>query len=237
MKPFILGHRGCAYEPENTLRSVKKAVELDADGVEIDVRRCKSGEIVVLHDNKVDRTTNGKGYVKDFNLNDLKRLDAGKGEKIPTLGETIDFVREINHKNKKQVKLVIELKEKDLENDVAKIIERNSFTKNAIIISFYHQLIKNIKNLNRKIKTGILFVGNPINIVDVAKGVNADFLFPRFDYVDKNLVDTAHKNKLKVYVWNIDDVENLEKMLKLKVDGVASNKPDIIINYLRNKSK
>ncbi len=233
MKPFILGHRGCAYEPENTLRSVKKAVDLGANGVEIDVRRCKSGEIVVIHDNKVDRTTNGKGYVKDFAFGELKKLNAGKGEEIPTLEEAINLIKSINQKNKKQIKIIIELKEKDLEKDVAKIIEKDDFAKSAIIISFYHQSIKNIKNLNKKINTGILFVGNPINIVDLAKGVNADFLFPRFDYVDKNLVDTAHKNKLKVYVWNIDDVENLKKMLKLNVDGIASNKPDVIVDYLK----
>lgn len=235
MKPFILGHRGCAYEPENTLRSVKKAVDLGADGVEFDVRRCKSGEIIIIHDNKVDRTTNGKGYVKDFDLKELKKLDAGRGEEIPTLEEMIDFIKEINYKNKKQVKLIIELKEKDLEKDVAKIIEKDDFARSAIIISFYHQSIKNIKSLNKKISTGILFVGNPINIVDLAKGVSADFLFPKFDYAGKNLVDTAHKNNLKVFVWNIDDIENLKKMLKLKVDGIASNKPDVIVGYFKSK--
>lgn len=234
MQPFIIGHRGCAYEPENTLRSVKKAVDLGVDGVEIDVRRCKSGEIIIIHDNKVDRTTNGKGYVKDFALGELKRLDAGKGEKIPTLEEAINLIKSINQKNKKQIKIIIELKEKGLEKDVAKIIEKDDFTKSVIVISFYHQLIKNIKSLNKKISTGILFVGNPINIVDLAKGVSADFLFPKFDYVGKNLVDTAHKNNLKVFVWNIDDIENLKKMLKLKVDGIASNKPDILINHLKN---
>lgn len=66
--PFIFAHRGCAYESENTLRSIKKAIELDIGGVEIDVRKCKSKEIIVIHDEKVDRTTNGKGYVKDFEL-------------------------------------------------------------------------------------------------------------------------------------------------------------------------
>lgn len=233
-KPFIFGHRGCTYEPENTLRSIKKAIDLGVDGVEIDVRKCKSGEIVVIHDDKVDRTTNGKGYVKDFNLKDLKKLDAGKGEKIPTLEEIINFIKE--PKNKKNIKLIIELKEKNLEKGIIKIIEKNKFIGNVIIISFYHQSIKNIKKYNNKIKVGILFVETPVNVINLAKDVNADFLFPNFKYVDNNLIKNAHKNKLKVFVWNIDDVENLEKMLKIKVNGIGSNKPDILTNYLKNKN-
>lgn len=228
MKPFIYGHRGCAYEPENTLRSIKKAIELGIDGVEIDIRRCKSREIVAIHDEKVDRTTNSKGYVKDFNLKDLKKLNAGKGERIPTLEEVIIFIKKFNDENKKRIKLIIELKDKDLEKDVIKLIKKYNIDNNTIVISFYHQLIKNIKS---KINAGILFVGNPINVSNLAK--NADFLFINFNYVDKNLIQNAHKYKLKVFVWNIDKIENLKKMLKLKVDGIGSNKPDVIVNYFK----
>ncbi|MDP3765866.1 MAG: glycerophosphodiester phosphodiesterase family protein [Nanoarchaeota archaeon] len=224
-----------AYEPENTLLSIKKAISLGVDGVEIDVRGCKSNEIVVIHDEKVNRTTNGKGYVKDFNLKDLKKLDAGKGEEIPTLMEIIEVIKIFNKKNKKQIKLIIELKEKDLGKDVVNLIKKFKFIDNVIIISFYHQLIKNIKKLNKKINAGILFVGNPVNIVSVAKDANADFLFANFNYIDANLIRNANKNKLKVYVWNVDDVENLKKMLKLNVDGIGSNKPDVIVDYLKKK--
>lgn len=234
MKPFIFGHRGAmAYEPENTLRSFRRAIDFGVNGIELDVRRCKSGEIIVIHDEKVDRTTDGKGYVKDFNLKHLKKLNTGKREKIPTLEEVIQLIKNINKDNNKQIKLIIELKEKNLEKDIAKLIEKYKLIDNSIIISFYHKTIKNIKKLNKKINAGILFVGNPVNAVKLAKDVDANFLFPRFDYVDEELVENAHKNKLKVYVWNIDDKENLEKMLKLKVDGIGSNKPDVIVNYLK----
>lgn len=227
MKPFIIGHRGAmAYEPENTLRSVKKAIDLGVDGVEIDIRRCKSGEIVVFHDEKVDRTTNGKGFVKDLSLKELKKLDAGKGEHIITLEELIKY---------KQIKLVIELKDKDIENDVADLIEKYDIIEGVMVIAFYHRFVKNIEAINKKIKTGILFVGNPIDAVKLAKDADAEFLFPNFNYVDENLVENAHKNNLKVFVWNVDDVENVEKMLKLNVDGIGSNKPDVVVEYLKSK--
>ena len=236
MKPFIFGHRGAmAYEPENTLLSVKKAIDFGVDGIEVDVRKCKSSEIVVIHDERVNRTTNGKGYVKDFNLKNLKKLDAGKGEKIPTLMEIIEVIKIFNKKNKKQIKLIIELKEKDLGKDVVNLIKKFKFINNVIIISFYHQLIKNIKKLSKKINAGILFVGNPINAASLAKDANAGYLFANFNYIDSDLVQNAHQNKLKVFVWNIDDIKNLKKMLKLNVDGIGSNKPDVIVDYFKKR--
>ncbi|MAG91970.1 hypothetical protein CMO83_04810 [Candidatus Woesearchaeota archaeon] len=231
MKPFIIGHRGAmAYEPENTILSIKKAIELGSDGVEIDVRRCKSGELIVINNDTVDRTTNGQGYVKDFTLDKLQKLDAGKGEKIPTLEEVINYI------NNKKIKLIIELKEKDLEKDVLILVEKHNLQNDSIIISFFHQIIKNIKKINKNIDTGLLFVGNPVNVSSLAKEADAIFLFTNFKYTDKDLVDNAHENNLKVYVWNIDDIENLEKMLKLGVDGVGSNKPDVVVDYLNSKN-
>lgn len=235
MQPFIFGHRGAmAYEPENTLRSFKKAIDLGVDGIELDVKRCKSGEIVVIHDEKVDRTTNGIGYVRDLTLSQLKKLDAGKSQTIPTLEEVIDFIKKINH-NRKQIKLIIELKEKGMEEDVVNIVEKNNFTNKVIVISFYHKLVENIKKTNKKIKTGILFVENPVSISNLVQFLSIDYIFPNFNYVDEDLVENAHKNKIKVFVWNVDDVENLQKMLKLQVDGMGSNKSGRVINYLKIK--
>src|SRR5438034_11529438 len=89
-----IGHRGAAgHAPENTLLSLRKAVELGVDIVEFDVQRTRDGELVLLHDKRVDRTTDGKGYVRDFSFQELRRLDAGLGQRIPTLREAIDAVR------------------------------------------------------------------------------------------------------------------------------------------------
>ena len=229
MQPFIFGHRGCAYEPENTLRSFRKAIDLGVDGIELDVRKCKSGHIVVIHDEKVDRTTNGKGYVKNLTLKKLKKLGAGRNESIPTLEEVFKFL----NKHKK-VKFVIELKE-GIEKDIVKIIKKYKLMDKVIIISFHHRFIRNLKMLHGDIHSGILFVGNPVKVMGIAQDAHANYLFLNYKYVNKNTVKDAHENNLKVYVWNVDDVENLKKILKLNVDGIGSNKPDIVINYLKNK--
>ena len=93
MLKLKVGHRGArAYEPENTLRSFRKALELGVNAVELDVRRTKDGELVVIHDDKVDRTTNGRGLVNELTLEEIEKLDAGKGEKIPTLEEALEFL-------------------------------------------------------------------------------------------------------------------------------------------------
>jgi len=226
MKPLIYGHRGSPFKaPENTIASIKKALEDGCEAVEIDVRKTKDNKIVVIHDIRVDRTANGKGFVSDFALNELKKLSFN-GEKIPTLNEVIDFVG-------KKASIIIELKEENLEKDIIKIIEKNGFLDKAIIISFYHKLIKNIKESNKKIKTGILLVGKPIDTVELAQEAEADYLFLNYAFVDKELVSKAHKNNLKVYVWNIDAIKDLEEMLKLNVDGIGSNKPELIVGYFK----
>ncbi len=114
-----IGHRGaCGYEPENTLRSFNRALQLRVDMVELDVHVCRSGEIVVIHDSKVDRTTGGTGYVADKTLDELRTLDAGKGEKIPTLQEVLTLVN-------RKVKVNIELKGTGTAKPVFQLLEKH----------------------------------------------------------------------------------------------------------------
>ena len=113
-----IGHRGArAYEPENTVSSYKKALELGVDAVELDVRRTKDGEIIVIHDAEVDRTTNGKGLVSQLTLKEIKQFNTEKDQKIPTLEEALDFLD-------KKVKVLIELKETGFEEKTLKTIRK-----------------------------------------------------------------------------------------------------------------
>jgi len=103
-----IGHRGAmGYQPENTLISFEKAIQLGVDMIEMDVEKCKTGELIIIHDQKVDRTTNGEGYVADFSFEEIKKLDAGNGEKIPTVQEVLNLV-------KNRVKINLELKNPDV---------------------------------------------------------------------------------------------------------------------------
>jgi len=220
----IIAHRGAsAYEPENTLRSVNKALEMRADMIEVDVRSSKDDTIVVFHDENVKRTTNGDGYVKDLTLEELKKLDAGKGQRIPTLKEVIDSVRQ-------KAILVIEIKVRDIEESVVKIVERESIEKGVIITSFYHPIVRNVKELNPTIKTGVIFKCHPVKPSELASNAQANALFPEHKYISQQMVEETHKHNLEIYPWTVEDLDKASYLIKIGVDGVVTNKPDILIS-------
>jgi glycerophosphoryl diester phosphodiesterase len=221
---MIMGHRGAAaLEPENTLLSISRAMELGVDAVEIDVHLSKDNQVVVIHDPTLDRTTNGTGLVSSYSLKELKGLDAGKGEKIPTLQEVVDLTE-------KRVKLVIELKEEGAESQVVDLMNHNHLWDNVYVISFWHRLVKRVKEMDNKIKTGVLLVGCPVD-VSVAVQASADALVMRYTFVERQFVDIAHKEGLKVFIWNIDDPHLVKPYADMGVDGIGSNDPQVLVDY------
>jgi glycerophosphoryl diester phosphodiesterase len=213
----IIAHRGASfYEPENTLRSLRKAIEMDADYVEVDVRLSADDKLVVIHDGKVDRTTNGRGLVKDMDLSSLKELDAGFGENIPTLDEVMNLVKD-------KIKLIIEIKVLEIEEQLVRAVQ-NSGIEEVIITSFYHQAVKNIKNLDENIKTGIIFACQPINPEILALDASSDVMFPKYKFLNRKMVKKAHDNKLSIYPWTVDDPNKMEELYLLDVDGIVTNK-------------
>jgi len=221
-KVSVVAHRGAsAYEPENTLRSVKRALEMGADMVEVDVHTSRDGHIVVIHDAKVERTTNGKGYVKDLTLKELRNLDAGLGEKIPTLEEIVELMRG-------KAQLVIEIKVPRTEEKVLGIIKEGGLRNNVLIASFYHPTVKHVKELDSNIKTGIIISSRPVKPAQLVLNANSDVLFPRYVYVDKEMVREVHKNDLAVYPWTIDDPDEMRSLIEMDVDGIVTNRPDVL---------
>jgi len=223
---MIMGHRGAAaLEPENTLLSIGRAIDIGVDAVEIDVRLSKDRSLVVIHDATLDRTTNGTGPVSSCELNEIKELDAGKGETIPTLQEVFDLIDS-------RVTLVIELKEAETERLVVELIEKNKFEENVYLISFWHELVKAAKNINDRIRTGVLLVGCPVDPC-VATRASADALVMRYNFVNRQFVQMAHKEGLKVFVWNIDEEHLLPTYADMGVDGIGSNDPRVLVDYFR----
>ena len=224
---MIMGHRGAAaLEPENTLLSIARAMEIGVDAVEIDVRLSKDKEIVVIHDSTVDRTTNGTGPVSSYALKEIKNLDAGKGEKIPTLDEVVDFIGN-------KVKLVIELKEEGTERKVVELIKRKkNLDDNVYVISFWHRLVKMVKEMDSRIKTGVLLVGCPVDAC-IATQASSDALVMKYTFVNRKFVEIAHKEGLKVLIWNIDDRDLLKPYADMCVDGIGSNDPRVLVEYFR----
>src|SRR4030042_5333291 len=166
-----IGHRDSrAYEPENTLRSFGKALEIGVDAIEFDVRKTRDNHLIVIHDADVKRTTNGKGLVADLTLKEIKELSTEKGEKIPTLEEALEFLDS-------KVKILIELKETGTEEKVLSTVHSKKTEKNVIITSFHEPALAKVRELNKTIQTGLIYAKHK-NPVKAALELKANSLPP-----------------------------------------------------------
>jgi glycerophosphoryl diester phosphodiesterase len=221
-----VGHRGAAgHEPENTLRSFRRAMELGADMVELDVHLCGSGELVVIHDETVDRTTDGTGEVAKMTLDELRVLDAGRGERIPTLQEVIDLATG-------RMGINIELKGlgtaepalEHIEDAVDKGWDRSSFQ----VSSFHLEELSAIRKLSKDVRTGVLFALDDGGIMEFAELNHAYSLNPNHRTVTPDFVSRAHERGLRIYTWTVNEAEDIARMKGLGVDGIISDYLDRI---------
>jgi glycerophosphoryl diester phosphodiesterase len=225
----IMGHRGTpVLAPENTLRSFRQALAAGVAAVEFDVQLTKDGRLAVIHDATLERTTNGQGLVQDFTLAEIQRLDAGDGETVPALEEVFDLLQG-------QVQLVVELKQPEAAPALLRFFQAHNAFDRAIVISFWHPVLKTLKEQEPRLKTGVLMVGCPADPRGVARAARADALILQYAYATRHLVATAHSHNLLVYVWNIDDVDTLKPYLSMNLDGIGSNRPEVLIEYLRGE--
>ena len=218
---LCVGHRGArAYAPENTLASFKKALEIGVDAVELDVRKTKDNQLVVIHDADIKRTTDGEGLVSGLSLLQIKGFSAEGGEKIPTLQEALDFLD-------KKVKVLIELKEAGIEEQVLSIVHARGLEKNVVIISFLEEALRKVRELNKSIETGLIYAKQS-NPVKAALELKANYLVALYRFTHSATVQKAHENGLKIIVWTINTAEEAQDYAKKGVDGIASDKPDIL---------
>lgn len=222
----LIGHRGYpAKYPENTILSFKKAVEFGCDGIELDVRLTRDNKVVVIHDKNLERTTDGKGIVSEYTLKELKKLDAGRGEKIPMLEEVL---AEFN-----AIKFLIEIKvseDTNTERLCAETIYLAGKRENTFFISFSLDAIKYIKKINPRLNTGLIFSKPIFEIERYIKFINA--LNPRRDRLNSNIIAVANQFKLKTYVWTIDTQDELKDVIKYGVTGIVTNDPGRIEKLL-----
>jgi len=221
-----IGHRGaCGYEPENTLLSFKKAMELNVDMIELDVHVCKSKGVVVMHDDDVDRTTNGQGYIKEKTLDELKTLDAGKGERVPTLEEVFKLV---NRKTKINIELKGPKTAKPVYELIRKYLKNGWSYKDFIISSFDLPVILEFNKLNPKVKTGIIIGKAQNNLKEFLAKLNTYSIHFPFSYINKEIVDYIHKKGMYVFAWTVNLKKDIQRMKKIGVDGIFSDFPDRI---------
>ena len=230
--PLVWGHRGASgYAPENTLPAFKMAADMGADGVELDIQLTSDGEIVVCHDETIDRTSNGAGWLKDFTFKELRRLDfsngnaAYEGVKIPTMEEVFDLLRPtglvINIELKTGIIFYDRIEEKILE-----LTKRKGWADRVIYSSFNHYTVRRIKELDPAAKVGLLYGDGPIDMPGYGLRLGADALHPAFynlQYPD--FMEDSRRCGLDVNVWTVNSDADLILCREYGVNAVITNYP------------
>ncbi len=222
----VIGHRGaCGYYPENTILSLSKAIEMGVDAVEFDVRMTRDGVLVLFHDEKLNRLLKMPGYLREKTYSYISRLSI-RGEKIPTLEEALNFLRD------KNVNIVIEIKEPDTVNKVLDTVKKSGIDKSRILfVSFHHEILHVPKSEGYRV--GAIFVCRPRSLRSMFSDLVPDVVLPRQDMLDPDMVKEAHDMGMLVGTWVVNDEQDLDRVLKMGVDMVASDYPDKILRALR----
>ncbi|MFV8392372.1 glycerophosphodiester phosphodiesterase [Flavobacterium sp. LB2P6] len=221
-----IGHRGAkGYEPENTFVSFQKALDMQVDGIELDVHLSADGEIIVIHDESIDRTTNGKGFVSALSLRELKAFQI-EGNEIPTLREVFDLVNQDCFIN-------IELKSYEATDKVVSLIEKYVTKKGwkydrFLVSSFDWNALQQVAFLNDKIPIGVLTETDLDLALAFAKFIQAKSIHPHFHLLTKE--NTAHiqKKGLQVFPWTINEIEDIQKIKTFNVNGIITDFPNRI---------
>lgn len=249
---MVIAHRGAsANAPENTLAAIKKAIDLGAHAVEIDVRMTKDGELVVIHDASVSRTSNGKGAVNEYTLAEIKMLDAGswfdekfKDEKIPTLNEVFSVIDST-------VTLIIEIKDDSrymsrMIDKVIRSVRKNSSHKKIILKSFNTKVLEHIRRFAPEIPLIYVYgiripflnfsIGSRVSFQDLFT-LNIDYLQPHSLLLSQDFVREAHANGYKIIAWDVDGENKMKRMIRIGVDAIETDNPDMLLKLLQEKNK
>jgi glycerophosphoryl diester phosphodiesterase len=219
-----IGHRGAAgHAPENTLAAIQKGIALGVDFVEIDVRRTEDGVLVALHDETVNRTTNGKGRVDRLSLQDVKKLNAGNGEHIPTLDEVFEVAAG-------RAGLMLELKVEGTAKQTVETVREAKFTDPVIYASFLHNELSHVRAVDPEASLMVLFGRLPHAPVSRATKFRPSHVGLRHDTATRRLVEAFHRSDLLVFVYTADSPGDIRQAFSIGVDGVISNYPERIPN-------
>jgi glycerophosphoryl diester phosphodiesterase len=242
---WVIAHRGASgTAPENTMAAFRKAVELGAGFIETDLQLSRDARLVALHDDTLERTTNGHGPVSAKTLEELRHLDAGRwfhagegqgslsfaGERIPTIEEILAFGRE------HEIGLHLEVKAtgpSGAEHAVVGALRAAGEVARTVVLSFSPSVLKRLRQLEPLIMTGFLFSDRFPAAIATAVDVGARQLLPRTDRVTRELVSEAHAHDLKVVAWTANSPEEMESMIFLGVDGIITDYPEHLVEVLR----
>ena len=220
-----IGHRGAmGHVTENTIPSIQKAIELGVDGIEIDVFKCKSGEIVLFHDKKLDRLTSIEGFIENIDIDSINKIKIEDEYKIPLLEEVLEIVPE-------NIFLNIELKGKGTAKKVNEILlkkigKNSSKMKNYIISSFDWDELNILRSINKNIPIAILTSNNIDKAILEGHKIKATSINPNYKLLNKKNIQQIKSKGFKVFPYTINNQSMIEKMKKLKVDGIITDYPE-----------
>lgn len=235
---LVVAHRGYSSKaPENTMAAFEMALDVGSDGLELDVHLTKDGEVVVIHDHTLERTSNGVGIVEQYTLAELQKLDAGSwfspefaGEHLPSLREVCELVKD------KDILFNVELKVglgfEQLNAKVAELLDEYDLHEKTVISSFNHYALVHFKQIRPKTRTGILYSAALVNPWEYAKSIGATALHPSHKGIIPEIVSGAQQSGVMVNVWTVDAPVDIERMKIAKVDSIITNVPERVQDLL-----
>lgn len=230
-RPFVFAHRGASgYLPENTIESFARAIEMNADGIELDVQLSKDGQIIVCHDESIDRVSDHKGFVKDFTLEELKSFNFNNkmegSYQIATLQEVLDLIKPT------ELLLNIEIKSNifqypNLEEMTLDMVRRNGMEKQVLYSSFNHYSLQKIREMDKDAYIGFLHEDGIIKMAEYARSYGADALHPALYHLLNPLyIKNAREQGLEINTYTVNEELYMMMAKKLQIDGIFTNYPD-----------
>lgn len=233
-KPLVWAHRGASgYAPENTLAAFEKAVELGADGVELDIQLTKDDEIVVIHDEKIDRTSDGEGWVKDYTLEELRGFNYNRTKPeyehadIPTMREVFELLKPTGLFINIEIKTGVFFYEK-IEEKILALTKEMDMEDRVCYSSFNHYTVKRIHELKPDAKVGFLYADGPIDMPSYGEKHGGNALHPAlYNLQYDGFIKECKEKGLKLNVWTVNEKEHMQLCCKYGVNAIITNYPDI----------
>jgi len=236
---ITIAHRGASgTRPENTLSAFRRAIEVGADMIELDLRASADGVAVVMHDAAVDRTTDGSGAVSELTLKQLRALDAGAWRAPDFAGERVPDLAEVVALTAGRIGLDLELKVAGVEEQALEAVQRVGDGW-SFISSFHDESLAQVRQLDPSVRTGLIVGINPLGedeirrLVERVQGLGASILAASYRGITPALMEAAAAAGISVIAWTVDERDDMRRMLELGVAGIASNYPETLIDTLR----
>lgn len=229
-----LAHRGASAQfPENTLLAFRKAIEQGIDMLELDVHSTADAHLVVIHDRTLERTTNGQGFVNELTLQEIRQLDAGQGEKVPLFDEVIELARETGIRMCVEIKGIVGEEELALPEAIVHALEARGFLAQTVLTSFSPRALLRAKSTNMEASTmldpspqdGSL---TPRQICAQALRAGANGICYDFQLLTPAILRECQLTGLALWAWQPDEPDDLRQLLKLGVQGIMTNRPDVL---------